>query len=247
MIDRKTYMKEVYSKYWIDAREKKYGFPDYDKNVCSLLVNLAGDVKEKKFLEVAIGTGYPFAFYFNSVAEVYGIDLSPDLVAKCKEAYPNVRCEVGDAEKLPYQDCSFDIAYCFHSSWYFPNLKKAIDEMIRVTKNVSFIAFDIQNRNNPEIARGFKKNIAETRGTGKIKKVIKNLIKIAIGRGTPSWHFIVYETPSYPEDIYKMLKENSRVSSYNLYGRTDNDALKLLPSSSAFPEYSRLVFVAHIG
>ncbi len=119
MIDRKTYIKEVYSKYWIDAREKKYGFLDYDKNLCSLLINLVDDVRGKKFLEVAIGTGYPFAFYFDSVgAEVFGIDISPDLVAKCQNAYPNVRCEVGDAEKLPYQDM-FDIVYCFHSSWYF--------------------------------------------------------------------------------------------------------------------------------
>lgn len=249
MIDRKTFLREVYSKYWIDAREKKYGFLDYDKNVCSLLVNIAGDVRRKKMLEVAIGTGYPYAVYFDNVgAEVYGIDISPDLVANCKETYPNIRSEVGDAEKLPYEDGSFNIAYCFHSSWYFPNLNKAVDEMIRTTKNGGFVVFDIQNKSNPGIERGFKKHIGETRGMGKIKKIIKNLIKIAMRRRTPSWHFIVYETPTYPEDIYKMLKENLRVSSYNLYGRTDNDALKLLPSSSSsFPEYNRLVFVAHIG
>lgn len=249
ILDRKKYIEDIYSKYWIDAREKKYGFLDYDKNVCFLLVGLVSDVKENKILEVAIGTGYPYAYYFdNAGAEVYGIDISPDLVAKCKRTYPNIRCEIGDAEKLPYKDCSFDIAYCFHSSWYFPNLKKAIDETIRVTKSGGFIAFDIQNRNNPEITRGFKKHIGETRGIGKIKKVIKNLIKIAIRRATPSWNFIVYETPSYPDDIYKMLVENLRVGSYNLYGRTENDVLEQLPSSSsAFPEYKRLVFVVHIG
>jgi len=246
MLDRKKYMKEVYSKYWIDAREKIYGFSDYDKNLCSLLINLAGDVREKKILEVAIGTGCPFASFFDSVggAEIYGTDIAPSLIAKCKETYPNISCQVGDAERLPYEDNVFDFVYCFHSSWYFPNLDKAIDEMIRTTKSCGFIAFDIQNRNNPSIADGYKKECRRNVGGGKIKQIVKNLIKIAIRRGTPCWHFMVYETPTYPEDICQMLEENLRVRSYNLYGRMENNTLDQLSTPSL--EYDRLVFVAHI-
>ncbi len=115
--------------------------------------------------------------------------------------------------------------------------------MISATKDGGFIAFDIQNRNNPEIARGFKQHIGRLHGWGKIKQIVKNLIKIAIRR-PPDWHFIVYETPTYPEDVCKMLEENLRVSSYNLYGRMENGSLKQLSNSS--PEYNRLVFVVCI-
>ena len=35
-MDRKTYMKNIYSKYWIYAREREYGFLEYDKNLSSM-------------------------------------------------------------------------------------------------------------------------------------------------------------------------------------------------------------------
>ena len=44
-MDRKAYMKNIYSKYWIDARERKYGFLEYDKNLCHYICN---NVPKKK-------------------------------------------------------------------------------------------------------------------------------------------------------------------------------------------------------
>ena len=46
-MDRKTYMKNIYSKYWIDARERKYGFLEYDKNLCHYICKNVS--KEKRF------------------------------------------------------------------------------------------------------------------------------------------------------------------------------------------------------
>ena len=36
-MDRKEYMKNIYSKYWTYARERKYGFLEYDKNLCNYI------------------------------------------------------------------------------------------------------------------------------------------------------------------------------------------------------------------
>ncbi|HOK42000.1 MAG TPA: hypothetical protein PLD27_13300 [bacterium] len=41
MISRQEkYIKEVYSKYWITAREKKYGFLEYDKKMLKIIYGL---------------------------------------------------------------------------------------------------------------------------------------------------------------------------------------------------------------
>ena len=62
-MDRKTYMKNIYSKYWIDARERKYGFLEYDKNLCHYICKNVS--KKKNILDVAIGTGFPFGDFFS--------------------------------------------------------------------------------------------------------------------------------------------------------------------------------------
>lgn len=133
-MDRKTYMREVYSKSWISAREEIYGFLEYDKNLCNYICKHVPEAG--KLLEVAIGTGYPFADFFQKAEySVQGIDISPKLIEKCRQLYPKINCKVGDAEDLDYPDDFFDCVYCFHSTWYFPNLNKAIDEMLRVTRS----------------------------------------------------------------------------------------------------------------
>lgn len=40
--NRKKYMRDIYSKYWITSREKKYGFLEYDKNLIEYIINNVG-------------------------------------------------------------------------------------------------------------------------------------------------------------------------------------------------------------
>lgn len=60
-MDRKSYMKKIYSEYWLNARERIYGFGIYDKALCSYITHA---VSGGKLLEVAVGTGFPFADFF---------------------------------------------------------------------------------------------------------------------------------------------------------------------------------------
>lgn len=113
-INRKDYIKKHYSQYWLTARDKIYGFLEYDKNLISLIERYLKP-NSKKFLEVAIGTGYPFSDYFaNKDYNVYGIDISSELVEKCKNLNPKINAIVGDAEKLDFESGIFDITFCFH-------------------------------------------------------------------------------------------------------------------------------------
>lgn len=155
--NRKKYMEKMYSKYWINAREKIYGFSLYDRNLIKMIKNNSEGVR---ILEVAVGTGYPFADYFCKCGwDIYGIDISPLLIEKCQSEHPCIKCKIADAEDLPFSDNFFDTVYCFHSSWYFPDIMKAISEMIRVVKPRGEVFFDIQNLNNISIKKAYFKRL----------------------------------------------------------------------------------------
>jgi len=75
-MDRKTYMKNIYSKYWIYAREREYGFLEYDKNLCNYICKNVS--KEESILDVGIGTGFPFGDFFQKEGyNVHGVDIAP--------------------------------------------------------------------------------------------------------------------------------------------------------------------------
>jgi ubiquinone/menaquinone biosynthesis C-methylase UbiE len=235
-MDRKHFMREVYSRYWLNARETKYGFMDYDRQLCELISSRAPE--KGKLLEVAIGTGYPVADTLQRQGyEVHGIDISPALVEKCLETNPAIHAKVGDAENLAFADGEFDATYCFHSTWYFPDLTRVIDEMTRVTRPGGFIVFDIQNRANPEIAQAYEQRLAAVRpGLGpRLNLHARNVAKVVLKRGNPNWHGLVYEVPTDPNMLHKHLGD--RV--YQIFDRELNE----LPGQGAFPDKSRLVFL----
>lgn len=70
---------------------------------------------------------------------VEGIDYSAESVAfsrKKNAASLGKRCEIrrGDVGALPYSDESFDLAAAFETVYFWPDLKKAFSEVLRVLK-----------------------------------------------------------------------------------------------------------------
>jgi len=238
--DRKKYMSNAYSKFWINVREKK-GFQKYDKNLVRYIIKNLGS--GGRLLEVAIGTGYPFADYFQKKGyDVYGIDISPLLVEKCKKINPNINCTVSDAERLPYKDNYFDATYCFHSTWYFPDLIKVISEMIRVTVPKGLVIFDIMNLNNRIIYKNYHKNLNRYNYRYLYYPVhfFKNIIKIILNYKGISWKILVYSTPTKPEDIINFL--NEKKISYKIFVRREDESIEFQNKISSFENYFKVVF-----
>ncbi|MBI4283592.1 MAG: class I SAM-dependent methyltransferase [Chloroflexi bacterium] len=240
-INRKRYIKDVYVKYWITAREKIYGFLEYDKSLCRYICEHVPN--GGKLLEVAIGTGYPFADFFQKAGySVSGIDISPDLIEKCRQLNPNIKCQVGDAEKLDYTDDYFDVTYCFHSTWYFPNLNQVIDEMLRVTRPGGIVIFDIENLNNEEIDRAYRKRLSDSTGVVRMVRYAKEVVAwLILGRRTPIWNLPVYEVPTYPESVYGHL-EKSRIANFQVMVRHEDESIETRDGISSFEDFARLVF-----
>lgn len=96
---------------------------------------------ELRLLDIACGTG-KFAIKFAKFSEnikVDGVDISQNMIKTAnkklkKKNIKNIRFQVGDSEKLPYDDNTFDVAICTHAFHHFPNKRKALAEMYRVLK-----------------------------------------------------------------------------------------------------------------
>jgi SAM-dependent methyltransferase len=239
-MNRKEFIRDVYSRYWITAREKIYVNLPYDQNLVSYIKDRIPPGAD--LLEVAVGTGEPFGRLFVEAGyQVAGIDISPALVARCKELHPGINCRVGDAEDMEVPDGQFTGTYCFHSTWYFPDLEKAIREMIRVTRPGGLVLFDIMNLDHPRIRSYHERKVSETRGVRRVYRFAKNVAKLLLGR-VPYWPNIVYETPTRPGAVICWLRSMG-CGSFALMGRqTDDGLVGLDPSSLSFAGYERLVF-----
>ncbi|WP_162907596.1 class I SAM-dependent methyltransferase [Allorhizocola rhizosphaerae] len=245
-MDRKTFMRDVYADYWLQARDKKYGFMDYDRRLCELVESESKP--EARLLEVAIGTGYPIAgFLARAGHKVHGIDISPALIERCRELNPGIEASVGDAENLAFDDGTFDAVYCFHSTWYFPDLPRVIDEMLRVTREGGAVLFDIQNRSHPAIAADYERRLRQIRpGVGpRLVLQARNVAKVVLRRGNPNWHAVNYEVPTDPQAVTDHLRQSPAVQNFSVLARNESDqSLARIDDHCTFPHYPRLIFVA---
>jgi ubiquinone/menaquinone biosynthesis C-methylase UbiE len=88
-------------------------------------------------LEVAIGTGLNLIHYPADV-RLTGIDFSPEMLvlakSRAKKLGRPIELKEGDAQDLPFADCSFDTVVCTYALCSVPDEARAISEMKRVLK-----------------------------------------------------------------------------------------------------------------
>jgi len=87
-------------------------------------------------LDVGCGTGELSYVLADMGHNVFGIDLSEEMLKKAREKGKklglNAKFAAGDAEKLNFDDASFDMVYNRHLLWTLPHPEKAIHEWKRV-------------------------------------------------------------------------------------------------------------------
>lgn len=109
------------------------------------LVRFAGIRPGAKVLDVACGTGVAALTAARAGAQVQGIDLTPELIARAKENAALARLEVAfqesDAESLPFPDSSFDVVMSQFGHMFAPRPEVVTREMLRVLKPGGTIAF----------------------------------------------------------------------------------------------------------
>ena len=128
--------------YW-NWRSKSFGC-DIDKSaeVASgweaILNDLVPGTSGKRALDVGTGTGQLALYLAGSGFVVTGIDLAENMISHAKQNAGrhklDIDFQIGDAERLEFEDNTFDVVVSRNLLWTLPDPQKAIFEWRRVMK-----------------------------------------------------------------------------------------------------------------
>jgi ubiquinone/menaquinone biosynthesis C-methylase UbiE len=100
----------------------------------------------QRVLDVATGSGNTAMSAARRACDVVGVDFVPALLERARERVAaerlrNITFDLGDTEKLPFPDASFDVTLSTFGHMFAPDPDKAASEMARVTKPGGTVAF----------------------------------------------------------------------------------------------------------
>jgi 2-polyprenyl-3-methyl-5-hydroxy-6-metoxy-1,4-benzoquinol methylase len=108
-----------------------------------------------RILDAGCGPGTYGIMLAQEGNEVVGIEISLDAVhvanKRAEEKGVNFSAHVGDLEKLPFKDNSFDICFCGWVLHHFPDIDAAVAELVRVLKPGGKMALVEPNESNSVI------------------------------------------------------------------------------------------------
>ena len=104
-----------------------------------------------RVLDVGCGVGLTDARLLPHVEELEGVDVSPGMIERAREANPAARYQVYDGIRLPFEDGTFDVSFaiCVLHHVDVADRRPLVEEMGRVTKPDGLVAVFEHNPLNP--------------------------------------------------------------------------------------------------
>ncbi|HEX4341695.1 MAG TPA: class I SAM-dependent methyltransferase [Polyangiaceae bacterium] len=109
-------------------------------------------------LEVGCGTGLVLRRIAAFARTTKGVDLSPGMLAQARARGLDV--QEGSATDLPFPDASFDVTCSFKVLAHVPDVKRALQEMLRVTRPGGHVLAEFYN---PWSIRGLLRRLGPAR------------------------------------------------------------------------------------
>ncbi|PXW78014.1 methyltransferase family protein [Blastomonas natatoria] len=116
------------------ARYERAGHP-YTSSYVEAVIDQFGLTPASRVLDIAAGTGALALAAARTGAQVLATDFSPGMVARiAAKQVPNIEAQVMDGQALDLPDASFDAVFSFFGVFMFPDWRKGLAEMARVTR-----------------------------------------------------------------------------------------------------------------
>jgi ubiquinone/menaquinone biosynthesis C-methylase UbiE len=177
------------------------------KALCTILTPL---YKQKmKVLDVGCGVGH----YLRSLRtrldeniDYTGTDITQSYIERAKKAFPNTPFYVEDIHNLSFKDNTYDIVTCNNVLLHLPPPpKKAISELLRVSKNYVVLRLPIGTRNY------IIKEIRSTHDTIETKQQPKEADLIDKNGEPRFWNYFNLYTTSYIQALINECAKNAKV------------------------------------
>jgi ubiquinone/menaquinone biosynthesis C-methylase UbiE len=120
----------------LTARQSLYRFQEPRLDIWARILEAGRFTGDESVVDVGCGNGlYLGAMHARGHRGVVcGIDLAPGMLPAVAGRAPDARLLVGDAQRLPFPDASFDRALALHMLYHVPDRSRAIAELRRVTR-----------------------------------------------------------------------------------------------------------------
>ena len=123
------------------ARQDAQAF--YEDAALDVLVREGRFHEARSVLEVGCGTGLVLQRIARHARHAFGVDLSPGMAAKAHARGFDV--VVGDVTALPFADESFDVVCSFKVLAHVPDIDRALNELVRVTRPGGHLVLEFYN------------------------------------------------------------------------------------------------------
>ena len=206
-------------KYYYASRKNKNGVSYFYNNLLEMpmTLELVGDVKNKKILDLGCGPGIYAKKLVRMGAKVEGIDISSEMIKLARKECPEASFKRGNIEKLPYKNSKFDVVICSLVIDHLEVLIPMFNEVKRVLKKRGIFVFSGYN----PVSESAKKE----KWFFKKFRVIRdyfNEIKYTGIWGEPGKRFPVIHNHKTYETIVKNILE----SGFEIIGYKDSIPLK---------------------
>jgi len=174
-----------YDKYKIELKESD------EKNRYSVqlyhLVTTGADITGKDVLEIGCGRGGGVSYInrYLSPESVTGVDLNKKAINFCNKEYSGERVKFlqADAQKLHFQDNTFDVIISVESAHRYSQIELFVNEVFRVLKPGGFFLF-ADFGDNMEIKKLHTQFVQSNLHLIKFENITKNVIE-ALKLATP--------------------------------------------------------------
>jgi len=134
----KQYYDEFSKTYDIDRTSPYFSFINYLE-----IEKVIPLVKDKRVLEVGCGTGLLLKEVDKIAKVAIGVDISEKMLRYARSR--KLKVIQADVAHLPFKDKLFDVVYSFKVLPHIPNIKEALDEIKRVTKDDGYMVLEFYN------------------------------------------------------------------------------------------------------
>ena len=151
MKDRVENVKEFYDNFANDYDQNRFSSENQKitDNLSKLIVkDMMHDIRNKKILECGCGTGRFLELFEKNGAEVYGMDVSSNMLKIAGIKINKKKLFIGNVIKIPIENKKFDYVVSFQVLTHIHQFNKPIKEMARVCNDNGTIIFDFRNNLN---------------------------------------------------------------------------------------------------